>query len=178
MPLRSTLLNGVAQNYQLITVIEIQMSNKLELKDVLAAIDLDSKDVWDELTDEQRKSVTFYTLNRYISNVRGSRELKEHYILLGNEIFNKNLFAVMGKHPKLAWQLACSCAHESKKIQSHEWLPLKKEKNKKEEFLAELFPNMKRSDLETLNAITTVDDIKRYCEGLGWDKKKISSLKF
>lgn len=153
------------------------MSNEFKLKDILAAVDLDGKEVWDELTEEQRKSVVFFTLNRYISNVQGSRELKEHYLVVGNERFNKNLFAVMSKHPKLTWQLACSCSHESKKIQYHEWIGLKREKDKKTDFLAELFPNMKRSDLEALSAITTDKEIKQYCEGLGWDKKQINGIK-
>jgi len=54
----------------------------------------------------------------------------------------------------------------------------KREKNKKEEFLANLFPNMKRSDIETLAAITTDKEIKQYCESLGWDKKEINGIKF
>ena len=78
---------------------------KLELKDILAAVDLDGKEVWDEINDEQKKSVVFFTLNRYLSNVKGSRELQEHYVLLTNEYFNKNLFTVMSKHPKLTWQI-------------------------------------------------------------------------
>jgi hypothetical protein len=153
------------------------MSSEFKLKDILAAVDLDGKEVWDELTEEQKKSVVFFTLNRYISNVQGSRELKEHYLLVGNERFNKNLFAIMSKHPKLTWQLACSCSHESRKIQYHEWLGLKKEKNKKVSFLAELFPNMKIQDVETLAAITSDKDIKQYCESLGWDKKQIHAIK-
>lgn len=154
------------------------MSNDFKLKDILAAIDLDGKDVWDELTDEQKKSVVFFTLNRYISNVQGSRELKEHYLLVGNERFNKNLYSIMSKHPKLTWQLACSCSHESKKIQYHEWIGLKKEKDKKLSFLAEIFPEKKMSDLETLSKITTDKEIKQYCESLGWDKKQINAIKF
>ena len=45
------------------------------------------------------------------------------------------------------------------------------------EFLAELFPNMKRADIETLAAITTDKEIKQYCESLGWDKKEINGIK-
>lgn len=153
------------------------MSNEFKLKDVLAAVDLDGKEVWDELTDEQKKSVVFFTLNRYISNVQGSRELKEHYLIVGNERFNKNLFAIMSKHPKLAWQSACSCSHESRKIQYHEWIGLKRDKDKKLEFLSELFPNMKWNDLETLSSMTTEKEIKKYCEDLGWDKKQVNGIK-
>ena len=40
--------------------------NKLPLKDVLAAIDMNAKNVWDELSDDERKQVSFYLLNRYV----------------------------------------------------------------------------------------------------------------
>ena len=53
----------------------------------------------------------------------------------------------------------------------------KKSKNKKVEFLAELFPNMKMSDVETLAAITTDKEIKEYAKDLGWDKKQIADIK-
>ena len=153
------------------------MADEFKLKDILAAVDLDGKEVWDEITDEQKKSVVFFTLNRFISNVTGPRELKEHYVLVTNERFNKNLFSVLSKHPKLTWQLACSCSHDSKEIHDHTWIPLKKEKNKKAEFLSTLFPNMKKDDLEVLSKMTTDKEIKKYCEDLGWDKKQIYAIK-
>jgi hypothetical protein len=36
---------------------------------------------------------------------------------------------------------------------------------------------MKRADIETLAEITTDQEIKQYCENLGWDKKQIHGLK-
>ena len=158
------------------------MANKhIDLfKEIIPAVDLGFKDLWDAATDEGRKEIKgdFWNLNRYISNVKSSnRELKEHFVLTVNEFYNKN-WAVIQQHPKLVWQTLCLCSHESGKTHFHEYLPLKRAKDKKEEFLAELFPNMKRSDIETLSAITTTDEIKRYCEGLGWDKKTINGLKF
>jgi hypothetical protein len=59
----------------------------------------------------------------------------------------------------------------------HEYIALKRQKNKKEEFLAELYPNMKRADIETLAIITTEKEIKEYCATLGWDKKEINAIK-
>jgi len=69
-------------------------------------------------------------------------------------------------------------SHESKKTYFHEWIPLKKQKNKKEEFLAELFPNMKMSDIVALAQITSDKEIKAHCESLGWDKKQVNAIKF
>jgi len=149
----------------------------LKLNEILAAVDMNAKHIWDELNEEQRKSIVFYTLNRYISSVQGSREDKEHFVLLGNERFNKNLFLLLNKHPKLLWQLACSCGHESKKIFFHKWLKLIKEKNKKEQFLADLFPNMKMADIATMAKITSDKEIKEYCKELGWDKKQVNDIK-
>ncbi len=154
------------------------MNNEISLKDVLASVDLDGKEIWDELSDQQKKSIQFVPLNRFISTVQGSRELKEHYIVVGNERYNKHLFSIISKHPKLAWQMACSCSNDQKKIVHHEYIKLNSEKNKRLKFLGELFPNMKWSDLETLSQITTDKEIKQYCENLGWDKKQVNAIKF
>ena len=51
--------------------------NKLPLKDILAAIDMGAKEVWDELSDDERKQVSFYLLNRYVSSQKGSRDSQE-----------------------------------------------------------------------------------------------------
>jgi len=56
-------------------------------------------------------------------------------------------------------------------------MKLNKSKNKKAEFLGNLFPNMKSEDLETMAEITTDKEIKEYCKELGWDKKEINAIK-
>ena len=146
---------------------------------MIPAVDMGIKELWDAATDEGQKEIKgdFWTLNRYISNIKSSdREMKEHYVLTTNEFYNKN-WADIQKHPKLVWQSLCLASHESKKTQFHEWIPLKKQKNKKEDFLAQLFPNMKRDDVEALAGITTDKEIKEYCKDLGWDQKQINAIK-
>ncbi len=66
---------------------------KIELREKLAAVDLGAKELWDEMDDDQRKSLKqeLFILNRYISNVKGqSRDKQEHFVLAVNEYFNKN----------------------------------------------------------------------------------------
>ena len=151
---------------------------KLQLGEVLGAVDLNGKEVWKELSDEQRKKdINFFTLNRYLSTVSGSRDVQEYHVLLTNERYNKYLFDFMKPHPELTWQLACSCAEEPPAIRRHNWLSLKKQKNKTVTFLAELFPDMKMADIETMAEITTTKEIKDYCKNLGWDKKQINAIK-
>ena len=148
-------------------------------KDMIPAVDTGTKELWDAITEDGQKEIKgdLWNLNRYISSVKTSnRELQEHYLLTVNEYYNKN-WAPISKHPKLQWLSLCICRHPDNKTEFHEWIPLKKEKNKKEEFLADLFPNMKRSDIETLAAITADKEIKQYCQDLGWDKKEINGIK-
>jgi hypothetical protein len=148
-------------------------------KDIIPAVDMGMKELWDAVSPEGQKEIKgdLWNLARYISNVKSNnREIQEHFLLTVNEFYNKNWNAIKG-HPKLQWMSLCACSHESKKTFYHEYLPLKRQRNKKEEFLAELFPKMKFSDIETLSAITTEQEIKEYCEGLGWDKKTISGIK-
>jgi|SRR5210317_492049 hypothetical protein len=149
-------------------------------KDMIPAVDMGIKELWDAATDEGKKEIKldFWNLNRYISNVKtNNRELQEHYVLTVNEFYNKNWNEIQ-KHPKLVWMTLAMCGHESKKTHFHEWIPLKRQKNKKEEFLANLFPDMKYADIETMAKITSDKEIKNYCESLGWDKKQINAIKF
>lgn len=148
-------------------------------KDMIPAVDMGLKELWDAVTEDGRKEIKgdLWNLNRYISSVKSKdRELQEHYLLTVNEYYNKN-WKDISKHPKLQWQTLCACSHEDKKPHFHEWLPLSKDKDKKIEFLMTLFPDTKIKDLETLAAITSEKEIKNYCEGLGWDKKQINDIK-
>ena len=74
--------------------------NKLPLKDVLAAIDMNAKNVWEDLSDDERKQVSFYLLNRYASAIKGSQQDKELQILKTNQYYNKHFFTLT-KHKKL-----------------------------------------------------------------------------
>lgn len=148
-------------------------------KDIIPAVDLGVKELWDATTDEGRKEIKgdFWNLNRYISSVKSNkREVQEHFVEMTNEIYNKN-WATIQNHPKLVWMLLCLCSYGDGKTHFHEYIPLKKSKNKKEELIAQFFPTMKLSDVETLAAITTDKEIKEYCQDLGWDKKQIAELK-
>lgn len=156
------------------------MSEKIELKEKLAAVDLGARDMWDSMDADQQKSLKneFYILNRYVSNVAGqSREVQEHFVLAVNEFFNKN-WNVLQKHPKLLWSLLCMCSHESKKIFFHQWLGFKQKKgdNKKMKFLLEIYPSKKQSDLEILSELMSQKDFSSLLEQHGYSDKEIKKL--
>jgi hypothetical protein len=148
-------------------------------KDMIPAVDMGLRELWDAATEEGQKEIKndLWNLNRYISSVKTSnREIQEHFILTVNEYYNKD-WAAISKHPKLQWMTLCMCSHDSKKTFFHEWLSLKKQIDRKEEILSDLFPSMKIADVRALSKITTKQEIIEYCEGLGWDKPQISKLK-
>jgi hypothetical protein len=152
------------------------MSEKLELKDILGALDLGAKEVWDEFTDDQKKSVSFYLLNRYMSSVKASnKEMQEHFILAVNEYYNKNFF-LLSKHPKLLWQLLCLCSHESKKIMYHEWIGHKKKagNSKLLKVLLDIYPNKKQDEVELLSTMLSEKEIKVILRDHGFEEADIA----
>jgi hypothetical protein len=140
-------------------------------------LDLKNRNFYDSLDADERKKFSTFLMIRWSSAVEGSRELQEYYVQSANHYVNKHFFT-LSRHPKLQWLTLVACSHESKAKQFHEWIALKKEKNKKEEFLATIFPTMKRADIATLAVITTDKEIKDYCQNLGWDKKEVNAIKF
>lgn len=157
------------------------MSNKIELKEKLVAVDLNAKTLWDEINDEQRKALKseLWILNRYISNVKTTnQEHQEHYVLTVNEFFNKHWFTLQ-KHPKLLWMLLCTCSYDGQKTFYHEWIgaPKKNTSNgKKAKLLEELYPNLKDDEIETLTKIKTNDEFRDLARDLGWDEKDIKNI--
>ena len=140
--------------------------DKLPIKDILAAIDMGGKSVWDELSDDERKQVSFWLLNRYVSSVQGSREKQELAVFKVNEYYNKNWNVLGTKHPKLQWQLLCQAGNTGK-IEYHSWIGFKKRDGstgKAMSLLEKLNPNMKTDEVELLARISTKKELKQLAE--------------
>ena len=150
--------------------------NKLPIKDILAAVDMGATNVWDELSDEEKKQVSFYLLNRYVSSVKGNREKQELAVFKTNEYYNKHFFTLQ-KHKKLLWQLLCLSGN-TKNIAYHEWIGYKKkgssDNNKSVKFLMNLYPNMKQEEVELLARISTKKELQGLAEAHGTNKKDVN----
>ena len=156
------------------------MSEKIELKEKILAVDLGAKNLWNDIDDEQRKALKneLWILNRYISNVKtNNREHQEHFVITVNEYFNKHWFALQ-KHPKLLWMLLCMCSFDGKKTFYHEWIGLGKKTNntKKIKLLEELYPTLKEDEILVLAKVTNNAELKELARELGWDEKDIKSI--
>jgi len=130
------------------------MSEKVELKEKILAVDQNIRELWDAMDSDQQKSLKseFFILNRYISSAKGAkREQQEHLVLTVNEYFNKN-WADLQKHPKLMWLLLCMCSYDGKTKFYHEWVGFKKKtgNSKKSKILMDLYPSKKIDECELL----------------------------
>lgn len=137
--------------------------DKLSLAEIFAGIDTNSKSLWKELSEEQRKSVSFWLLNRYASSVSGNRDAQELAVVMTNEIYNKNWNELGVKHPQLQWQLLCATHNAASSIRRHNWIGFKKktgDNSKSVKLLEQLYPNMKRDEVELLARIHTKKELK------------------
>lgn len=135
----------------------------LLLAEIFAGIDTNSKGLWKELSEEQRKSVSFWLLNRYASAVSGNRDAQELAVVMTNEIYNKNWNELGVKHPQLQWQLLCATHNAASSIRRHNWIGFKKktgDNSKSVKLLEQLYPNMKRDEVELLARIHTKKELK------------------
>jgi hypothetical protein len=155
------------------------VSEKIELKEKLSAVDQNIRELWDAMDAEQQKALKseFFILNRYISSGgTTNREIQEHFILTVNEYFNKN-WNLLQKHPKLMWMLLCMCSYNGERVFWHEWIGYKKKtgtNSKKIKFLEELYPNKKRDEVEMLSQLMTDKEVKDLARKYGMDEATIA----
>ena len=144
------------------------------VKEVLACIDQNAKSVWKELTDEQKKCVNFWLLNRYASSVAGSREAQELAVVMTNQIYNKNWNELGTRHPQLQWQLLCATHNASSSMRQHNWIGFKKKKgdnSKGIKLLEKIYPNMKQDEISLLANLSKKKELKALAEEHSIDAK-------
>ena len=126
-----------------------------ELRNGLKAVDFRNKDYYDRIDDKEKSLYSPYMLMRYVSSISSKDSFYiEHYIEMVNEVVNKNLFELSGKHKKLCWILTAMCG--ALKQQFHPWIkPMKRVPNKSLKQLQILYPTRKESDLEALDKLIT-----------------------
>jgi hypothetical protein len=152
------------------------MANKhIDLfKEMIPAIDLGFKDLWDAAGEEGQKEIKgdLWNLNRYVSSVKGSRDSQELAVFKTNEYYNKNWAVLGANHPKLQWQLLCVAGNTGKK-EFHPWIGLKQAKgvnNKVVKFLEEIYPTKKMDEIELIARIFTKAQLEELAKAHGYEK--------
>lgn len=155
------------------------MEDKITLAETMALLDTKSVFVWDEFTENQKKTVTkdLYILNRWMSAVSGTKpEIAKYFLLMVNEYFNKHWFE-LSKHPQLLWMMLCMCSPTDDKVYRHSWIGLKKKSvSKIATFLSSVYPELKDDEIEILCKIRTKEQIKQLADDLGMDPSEIKKI--
>lgn len=142
-------------------------SDKLSIQNEMNSFDLKDRSFYDSLTDEERKKFSPYLMIRWGSAVEStpnrpaSPDMQKFYVIATNERLNKHFFAV-NRHPKLQWLMATSVS-PGYGVFRHNWIaPKKKEgaNSARRKFLADVYPNLKSLDLDTLNAVMSDDEFR------------------
>lgn len=149
------------------------MASPIPLKDMLSAIDRGDKQFYSRLTPEQKKAFSPWMAMRYASACNGKHA--EHYLLMVNDLVNHH-FSDLNKHPELQWQLLAVCGIGSN--QFHKWIKpgKKKGKNKVQEAISKLFPNMKSDELELFEKLHAKKEIKQIFKDSGYTDKEIKAI--
>ena len=135
------------------------------------------KGAWKEFSDEEKKSVGFWLLNRYVSSVHGSRAKQERAVELTNKYYNKHFNDIgVGKesgHQELMWQLLCMSG-ASGNLEFHQYIGFKKKgdsNSKAIKLLEEIYPHLKNDEVELLARISTKKELKQLAEEHNIDVK-------
>jgi hypothetical protein len=145
---------------------------KLPLNQVLAAIDKKDRGFYDRLSDDDKKQLAPFLLNRYASSVSGDPMLVEYFLLSDNTKVNRNFFD-FSKHPKLQW-LRLTTVSPGLGTCRHEWIPMSKTTvPKSEKFLAEIFPAMKDDEIKLLSSVNSTEDLIALGVEHGMDPKEV-----
>ncbi len=143
----------------------------------MAQLDRKNRLFYDELTDEERKKFSTYLMLRWSSSVQATSQVQAYYLMSCNENLNKHFFDI-AKHPKLQW-LCATAVSPGIGTYKHQWIANKKKnaayENKTLKALNQIFPLLKKQELEILASINSKDEIKSMLKEHGWDDKRIKS---
>ena len=146
----------------------------IDIKDLTKNIDIGNTGYYDTLIEDQKKDFSPWLAMRWASSVADKKNAP-HYLTMVNDFCNVD-FSVLSKHPKLFWKLL-SIAGVGKS-QYHQWVPpgKKAKKSKIQEFLAKIHPTYKLEDLEMIEKVNTVDELKTLAVNYGLDDKEIKEM--
>lgn len=163
---------------------------KLDMFELLAALDRRDFKFYSNLTDEQKKAFAGIVAMRWMSNAPyGDIEDNEFHILMVNGAANQHFWnSEITNHPELQYLMLACCGTGSttkpKRAPSwsktkHEWIkgPAKKNKNKAIKVLSEYCPTANDEELLMFFEMNDMEEIIQIAKMLGYQDKQIKELK-
>ena len=153
---------------------------KLNMFDVLRAMDLKDRDFYDNLNEEEKKGFVPFVTVRWASTVMHPIDgMDEWWLKATNQRFNENMLGLNKDHKKLQWLLATTCS-PGMGAMKHQWIGYKKKtgktKNNLKKFLIEQFPGLSDDEIELLMKTAKTTEFKEYMISLGYNDKDIKTI--
>ena len=134
---------------------------KIPIKQVMSAVDLRKGDYYSNLSDEDVKSLSTFMAQRWASQVQGTRDIQEQYLIDVNTYSNIDYIATTSVHEELRWRVLAVVGQGF--VLNHEFIPpIGVKKDKLAIWLVEQFPAMSDDEIElfrTINGNDVLEDI-------------------
>lgn len=144
---------------------------KLDIFELLRQINRGKLDIWDNLTEQQRKEFSPFMTMRWMIGTDDQRQ-----VFFVNELVNPHLF-VLQKHPELLLKLMAICASgEDYRYKFFKPANAKGAKSKPLDVIREYYGYPTRQAKDAYNILTN-DDILAMATELGYQKEDMRQLK-
>ena len=151
---------------------------KINLSEMLGAMDRRNLNWYNNLDDDQKKDFEPWMAMRYCSSVdSNSQGIKEHYLIMTNELVNVGFGDIsLKEHKELHW--LCMRTVGIGKSVIHPFLkpPKKAKKNKMQELVIEQYPHLSDDEIDLMISLNDKSAFKDLAEQLNLETKKRKEL--
>jgi hypothetical protein len=144
---------------------------QLDIFQLMERIDRGETDLWDKLSDEEKKGFSALIIMRWMSGTSDQRQ-----IIYLNEFVNQVVFP-FGKHPELLLKLLG--VSSSKRPKRYQWYPMvggKKSKNELTIRVIKEYHQYTTKEAKDVQRLLNKDDITSMAEEMGWQKDEMKLL--
>jgi hypothetical protein len=148
---------------------------QVPIEQVMAAVDLRNGNYYSKLPEEDRKAVNTYMTQRWASQVQGTRDIQEQYLLNVNDYSNIDYIATTSAHEELRWKVIAVCGLGFK--QRHEFIPPKaQKKDRLTAWLTQQFPSMSDDEIELFRTINGDEVLEEIAVAKNTGNKELKEL--
>lgn len=150
---------------------------KLDMKNVLGALDRQDLEYYDSLTSDHQKAYSVFVIMRYMSSLPNNDPLQQYAILAANDLVNIG-FGDLAKYPDLQHRLLCCAGLGEKKYRP--WIPVGKGRRKSNDdiynLVNEIYPHLNSQEINLMIQTLSTEQLTDLATAMGMDEKQISDL--
>jgi hypothetical protein len=149
--------------------------HKLDLGEVLNALDRQDYDYYGRLTEEEKKGYTPLVLMRYMSSLNAQNSKAAYAVMMANDLVNIG-FWNLSKHPELQHKLLCLTGIGGRQFRP--WLAAKNSKkiNKIDKWLIERFPGLNEDEIQILKSSHDSKTWAAFVKGSGASDAEVKEM--